>query len=109
MSAEISARSVSRTEGVDPVFACLVAWGLKHLGCLCVATRSGGAALPAIERDWEVIIAGEGHAIGTVRAADEATARSLAIELAKIHCRNVGAAFDPSWVHVRAGNPGRSG
>jgi hypothetical protein len=64
--------------------------------------------VPAIERDWEVTIAGEGGAIGTVRAPDEATARSLAIELAQTHSRNVGAAFDAKWVHVRTPNPEQS-
>jgi phenolic acid decarboxylase len=64
--------------------------------------------VPTIERDWEVTIAGEGNAIGTVRATDEATARSLAIELAETHSRNVGAAFDPKWVHVRAPRPEQS-
>jgi hypothetical protein len=72
--------------------------------------HSGGweRRVPAIERDWEVSIAGEGHAIGTVRAPDEATARPLAIELAKTHSRNVGAPFDPSWVHVTMRSPHQS-
>jgi hypothetical protein len=64
--------------------------------------------VPAIERDWEVTIAGEGGAIGTVRAPDEAAARSLAIEPAQTHSRNVGAAFDAKWVHVRTPNPEQS-
>jgi hypothetical protein len=57
--------------------------------------------VPTRARIWDVIISGEGTAIGTVRAGDEASARSLAIELAESHCRNVRVDFDPTWVQVR--------
>jgi hypothetical protein len=53
-----------------------------------------------LERFWEVMIAGEGSAIGTVRAPNESAARSLGIELAETHCRLVGAEFDPEWVQI---------
>jgi hypothetical protein len=61
--------------------------------------------VPAIERDWEVTIAGEGQAIGTVRAPDDVSARSLAIVLAEAHCLNVGVDLDPEWVQVRPKDP----
>lgn len=75
---------------------------------VCVVRREGVWRVAAIQRVWEVTIAGEGQPIGTVCASDEATARALAIELVNGHARNVGADFDPQWVRVSAANSDES-